>query len=304
MDGDEREALAGEYVLGTLDAAERRAAEARVNADPAFAAAVAAWQKRLQPLTDADTSAEPPPYLWPRIEVAIDAHASAGGETVVALRRSVRRWRLVAAVSAAAAAVLVAVVAVDRLQPPPQSAFVAVLTAPNGTTPAFIATVDLDSRDIRLVRVAAPPPPDKSYELWSILPDRPPHSLGVVEKAKFTRVIDTMPAPDVTLPSSGAEGRIADRRAAGPASLQGHAASGAVAATKRSGPPRADRFLSRRRRGRTAAARRLLAHLGQEHRIDDVDRAVGLVHAGDRHLRGVAGTVHTHSLPSIMAKVT
>jgi anti-sigma-K factor RskA len=44
-DRDELDALAGEYVLGTLGADERRAAEARLAADAAFEAAVAAWEK-------------------------------------------------------------------------------------------------------------------------------------------------------------------------------------------------------------------------------------------------------------------
>ncbi len=199
MDGNERDALAGEYVLGTLDAAERRAAEARIAADPAFAAAVAAWQKRLQPLTDAVSPLAPPPHLWSRIEAGIGVEAAAEGANVLALRRSVRRWRLTAAAFAAVAAALVAIVGVERYQPPQQSSYVAVLTAPDGTTPAFVATVDLNSRDIELVRVAAPPPPDKSYELWSILPNQSPRSLGVIENANYRRVIDTRPAPDVTL---------------------------------------------------------------------------------------------------------
>ena len=53
IDGDEIDALAGQYVLGTLDADERRAADARLVSDTAFRAAVAAWQSRLQPLADA-----------------------------------------------------------------------------------------------------------------------------------------------------------------------------------------------------------------------------------------------------------
>ncbi len=198
-DGDERAALAGEYVLGALDPEERRAAEARIAADPEFAAEVAAWQRRLQPLDDTAAPVAPPPHLWPRIDAGIAALASTGGANVVALRRSVRRWQLAAAGATAAAAVLVAVVAADRLSPAPQSAFVAVLTAPDGTTPAFVANIDVGSRTIQLVRVASPAPPDKSYELWSILPDQKPHSLGVIEKASFRRVIDTAPAPDVTL---------------------------------------------------------------------------------------------------------
>ena len=53
-DSDEIEALAGEYVLGTLDADERRAAEARIVADPTFRTAVADWERRLQPLAGTD----------------------------------------------------------------------------------------------------------------------------------------------------------------------------------------------------------------------------------------------------------
>ncbi len=42
LDADDLEALAAEFVLGTLDVNERRAAEARMSADPAFRAKGAA----------------------------------------------------------------------------------------------------------------------------------------------------------------------------------------------------------------------------------------------------------------------
>ena len=45
IDGGAPEILAGEYVLGTLDAVEARAAEARLAAEPAFAAEVRAWEE-------------------------------------------------------------------------------------------------------------------------------------------------------------------------------------------------------------------------------------------------------------------
>lgn len=196
---EDLDGLAGEYVLGTLDAGERAAAEARLLADPAFAAAVAGWQDRLQPLSDALPPAAPSPQLWDRISARIGDVPSVGEGSVLALRRSLRRWRASTAALAAAAAVLVAVVVLDRAQPPPQSEFVAVLTAPDGTTPAFVATVDVASRTVQMVRVATPAPPDKSYELWSILPDHAPVSLGVVEKASYRRVIGESPSRDLTL---------------------------------------------------------------------------------------------------------
>jgi anti-sigma-K factor RskA len=197
---DELDALAGEYVLGTLDADERRAAEARLAADPSFYRAVAAWQSRLQPLADAAGEVAPPSGLFNRIEARIQPQAAqpAGGN-VVMLRRALVRWRVSTAVLAAAAASLVAVVVLDRMQPPPQSEFAAVLTGPDGTTPAFVATVDVRTRTIQLVRVASPAPADKSYELWSIAPNARPRSLGVVEQASYRQVIGDSPSKDITL---------------------------------------------------------------------------------------------------------
>ncbi len=196
---EERDALAGEYVLGTLDASERQAAQARIAADPEFRASVARWQERLQPLTDVATPVTVPPELWDRIASRLGDNAAPDATNVVALRRSVMRWRISTVAFAAAAAALVAFVVVERNQPPSQSEFVAVLTAPDGTTPAFVATVDVANRSLQIIRVATPPPPDKSYELWSILPDQAPRSLGVVEKASLRSVIGEKPSPDVTL---------------------------------------------------------------------------------------------------------
>ena len=60
--------LAGEYVLGTLDGAARAAAEARLARDPAFAAAVSAWQDRLAPLATLTAPADPPAAATPEPE--------------------------------------------------------------------------------------------------------------------------------------------------------------------------------------------------------------------------------------------
>ena len=199
-DGDEIEALAGEYVLGTLDADERRAAEARVAADPAFRTAVAEWEKRLQPLADTVPEVSPPAAVLARIMAAIDAApaaASAGGN-VVALRRSVRRWQITTVLMGAAAAVLAAVVVLDRTAPTPQSQFVAVLTA-EGAKPAFVAMVDTAKGTISVRRVASEAPPDKSYELWAIEPNAAPKSLGLLEQASLSRALPVAPTGKATL---------------------------------------------------------------------------------------------------------
>ena len=190
-DRDEIDALAGEYVLGTLAADERRAAEARYSADPAFRALVSAWERRLQPLADAAGEIAPPPMTFDRIMARIGTAAPPVAGNIVALRRQVSRWRFTSAIVGAAAAVLAAVVVFDRAQPPAtrQQEFVAVLTA-EGAAPAFVATVDVAKGTLSIRRVAAAAPEDKSYELWAVVPDAKPKSLGVIEQASLSRTIE------------------------------------------------------------------------------------------------------------------
>jgi anti-sigma-K factor RskA len=71
LTGDEREALAGEYVLGTLEAQEAAAVAAALETDPALREAVARWEARLAPLAELATPEAPPPHVWSRIEASM-----------------------------------------------------------------------------------------------------------------------------------------------------------------------------------------------------------------------------------------
>lgn len=62
------DALAGEYVLGTLSASARASVEERMRTEPALHDAVQGWEARLLPLTALAAPAEPSPALWTRIE--------------------------------------------------------------------------------------------------------------------------------------------------------------------------------------------------------------------------------------------
>jgi anti-sigma-K factor RskA len=202
IDRNDLEGLAGEYVLGTLDADERRAAEARAAADPGFRRSVADWELRLQPLADAAPAATPSAGVFDRILARIDASPiaapAAGSGNVVALRRSVVRWRITTAIVGVAAAVLAGIVVIDRSAPGAQSEFVAVLTA-EGAKPAFVATVDVRKGTIAVRRVAAAAPVDKSYELWAVAPNAAPRSLGLVEEVSLSRILQVAPSGDITL---------------------------------------------------------------------------------------------------------
>lgn len=196
---DDHEALAGEYVLGTLAPDERRAAVRMIAEDATFRRAVARWEARLQPLADAAGEIPVDPWLRARVLSAISTEAVAPpSATIISLEQSRRRWQVAFSVATAAAAVLAIVVASSELRSPPQTEFVAVLTA-GGEQPAFVATVDTAAGTMSIRRVGAAPPADKSYELWSIAPGGAPESLGVVEQASLSRPLDVPPQGDVTL---------------------------------------------------------------------------------------------------------
>jgi anti-sigma-K factor RskA len=72
MYNDDRDALAAEYVLGTLSAEEREQAEALLSIDRGFAETVRLWEHRLGELNVMVEAVEPPADVWERIKNDID----------------------------------------------------------------------------------------------------------------------------------------------------------------------------------------------------------------------------------------
>lgn len=185
------DALAGEYVLGTLTAAERAAVAARRLREPALDAAIAAWERRLAPLVDAVPSAAPPAGAFEKISARISAPPVFD---LAALMRSRNRWRM-GAVAASALAACLALAAggleyARSLAPAPAQNYVAVFQK-DGASPAFLLSVDLASRTLSVRRVAAELPAGKSYELWIAAEPLGPgmHSLGLVNAAGVQKAI-------------------------------------------------------------------------------------------------------------------
>ena len=192
---DDSDAVAAEYVLGTLDRLERRAAEIRILREPAFAAAVADWAARLAPLDEAAGEAAPPDRVWNAVAGRIGGKAAVG--QVIQLERTVRRWRVATGMVGIAAALLAVVVAREALAPPasaPAASFVAVLGGEGGA-PAFVASVDTAAGTIRLRRVGTAPPPDKSFELWQVPASGPTVSLGVADSERELKALDVALKP-------------------------------------------------------------------------------------------------------------
>ena len=72
MQDDDRDALAAEYVLGTLSLEERGQAEALLARDAGFAETVRLWEHRLGELNVMVEAVEPPPDVWERIKSGVD----------------------------------------------------------------------------------------------------------------------------------------------------------------------------------------------------------------------------------------
>lgn len=181
---DDLDLLAGEYVLGTLDAAERAAVAARRQREPDLDAAITAWERRLAPLAETITPVEAPATTFPGILARLDAGSD---PLITTLERRLRRWRLATLGIGALAAGLALFAILPRLGAPGEpGSFVAVLQK-DAASPAFIVSVNVEARSLTIRPVAARPQPNRSYELWLVNDKLPgPRSLGVIGDRPFT----------------------------------------------------------------------------------------------------------------------
>ncbi len=197
-DNEDIDALAAEYVIGTLNSQERTSVAQRRNNQPALAAAITAWEHRVGPLAIASPSIDAPPGLLEKIEARIAANARQStiatptlpldfSSNVIAMERRMKRWRMTAVAASALAASLALVVGVrEGLRPHEPRNFVAVLQK-DAASPAFLLSVDLDTKQLTIRAVAPEQQTDKSYQLWLVNPQLGnPRSLGLVQTAGFS----------------------------------------------------------------------------------------------------------------------
>jgi len=194
-DADDIDGLAAEYVLGSLSLEERRDVDARRRSDCALDEAVAAWERRLDPLGDFIPGVQPPAHLFEVIATRLWGQPI----DVSLLQRTVRRWRRVAIAASALAAVLAALAVPALRNPASPTALIAVLqkssaghtadeNADAKSPPAFVVTIDTHAKTISVTPVAARPVPKRSFALWLERPAAAPVPLGVVAPSEPTPV--------------------------------------------------------------------------------------------------------------------
>ena len=185
LPSSEMEMLAAEFVLGTLPEADVVAVAARRQREPDLDSTILDWEARLAPLLDTYPSEPPPSGLIAEIERMI-ADRRPVATTLATLRLQRDRWRTVAAGALGLAAALAFTIllregGVLRLPAETSSTSFVAMLQKDGTSPAFIVSVDTATRLMTIRPVAAERSADKSYELWLISAQLPaPRSLGVV----------------------------------------------------------------------------------------------------------------------------
>ncbi len=173
MNERDKDRLAAEYALGTLDAAEWANADLMRRVDPAFARAVTAWEARLAPLGEAVRDERPPAALWQRLEASLDRRAAetkagAGAPQIVTLERRVSLWRGATVALAALAVVALALVGkfgVPGFESTAAQRYVAMLHNGEGHM-GYVVTVEPEARRVLVRNMGTAAPAKKDFELW------------------------------------------------------------------------------------------------------------------------------------------
>ena len=218
--------LAASYALGTLRGGARRRFESLARQSATVRAAALIWQERFASMTELQAVDKPSPNVWKRIENLLDTPPAAASPKENAMLEKLRRglglWRG-AALAAAVAGVAAVVVGVNldrevasregqlaqlkqqgtqlaeqnaqlsaRMQAMPQIQYVAVL-ANDQSSPSVLVTFDPKQNMMTFKRVGGyQEGPDKSLQLWALMPSGGPKSLGVLG----TQAVMRMPAAE------------------------------------------------------------------------------------------------------------
>jgi len=184
-------AIAAEYVLGTLPSRARTRVARLIATDPRWDETVRAWEERLLPLAESLAPVAPPARVWAAIQSRIRGRASTEG-TRANVWSNLALWRGLTLAGFATALALALVV----LTPPreaPIETMVAVL-AGQDAKPVLVASADRAGR-ILTVKAIAPlqPGADRALELWALPASGNPRSLGLIPPTGLARL--ALPAP-------------------------------------------------------------------------------------------------------------
>ena len=190
--------LAAEYALGLIEGEALLAARGRMASDPAFAAEVGNWERRLAPLLDDVASVEPAPHVWPAIAAAIRPHDDTQSAQVVTLNNRLRRWQWATGIASAAAALALAYIGfLPATTPAVPGNDIDIQSG--GSAPMMAANFPIEGTPLRLDLMYMPREKKvmvtalglsadgvHDHEIWLVPKSGDPISLGVVVPGQVT----------------------------------------------------------------------------------------------------------------------
>lgn len=177
------DALAADYVVGTLRGAARRRFEALLPAHPVLRRATRAWQENLMPLTASLAPVQPSGDVWRRISDRLQAGSATAATPAAGAWQRLSFWRGLSAFASVAALALAVLLGNPRPIAPPVIVVLAATDAAAGriASPSIVASISGDgatlaARPIQPVTVRV----DRSLELWAVPSQGAPRSLGLL----------------------------------------------------------------------------------------------------------------------------
>jgi anti-sigma-K factor RskA len=174
------EALAREYVLGTLQGRARERFARVLSSSLVARRALVSWERLMTPLAASVPPVTPPADTWPSIEAALGLR-----RTPVRPRASAA-WPAIAAAFALAALLFGTLFFVQR-STVEQPSYVAVFA--DQATPVWLLQAFEQARVLRATTINdRPEPAGSSYELWMLQDGANPVSLGLIAGVGDTRL--------------------------------------------------------------------------------------------------------------------
>ncbi len=203
-------ALAAEYVVGTLRGKARTRYQKLMMQYQAVSDATAQWEQYLTGFAETLPPVTPPANVWESIQIKLghkaanDAGIATGvntpsdsGQVLDLEKEKQKRWKNLSFLSTAAALVLAVLLFVMQPIPAPEVSHIAVVNDADNT-PLWVIEVSDETMNVK-VTDAFVALADKDYELWMVPANgEAPISLGLMPEANG----DTRVTPDILLSQS------------------------------------------------------------------------------------------------------
>ncbi|MEH6674681.1 anti-sigma factor [Sulfitobacter sp.] len=175
--------LAAEMVLGLSSDDDMIAARRRIGTERDFADRVVFWQERMTAMTDGIDPVAPPARIKKKLMAQVFPK-----QRVTILQR-LWLWQGVAMASLLFAGYLGVQLLEANTRPDGQPIVLAAQLVSESSPLEMLAVIEPVKHEIALRRVAGEPIPGREFEVWAILPDQAPVSLGVLPDSETTRIL-------------------------------------------------------------------------------------------------------------------